>query len=374
MHAESEGTLQRPHIFTMPMPTRRPLPFPLAGLRVASLFALLLFAGCEGQRGDYDRFDVPPSGEPIGVTESWRTVLDHDPLPAPDSADAAWAPLVSDILQLGPWPTERPFDRAPLDSAWSAFTAFEGTRAGVRGIDSVLAETRTLNRASDRLRDAFGRWPALFPGQSAPDLDFAYTGFNYSVYPTDELLLIGCEFFLGAQHPAVLGLPPTLYPRYMQERMVPDHLVGDALRGWLLVHFQDTHYDRNGRLAEELLYWGKVLYIARCLSPEMEPHHLMDWTQSEWEWAEANERAIWSELRQEDILYTRRRMDIQRWTADAPFTKAGAVPQESPDRLGWFMGLRWVEDLMARQTDLDLPGLMAEQEVLPFLQAYRPGS
>ena len=88
----------------------------------------------------------------------------------------------------------------------------------------------------------------------------------------------------------------------------------------------------------------------------------------------ANERAVWSELRNEEVLYTRRRMDIQRWTADAPFTKAGAVPQDSPDRLGWFIGMRWVEDLMARRTDLDLPGLMAQEDVLPFLQAYRPGS
>jgi len=36
--------------------------------------------------------------------------------------------------------------------------------------------------------------------------------------------------------------------------------------------------------------------------------------------------------------------------------------------------MRWVEDLMARRTDLNLPGLMAQEDVLPFLQAYRPGS
>ena len=67
-------------------------------------------------------------------------------------------------------------------------------------------------------------------------------------------------------------------------------------------------------------------------------------------------------------------MDIQRWVADAPFTKAGDVPQDSPDRLGWYMGLRWVEDYMARQANTTLPGLMTQKDVLPFLQAYRPGS
>ena len=188
------------------------------------------------------------------------------------------------------------------------------------------------------------------------------------------MLLIGCEFFIGAEHPAVRGLPANIYPRYMQERMVPEHLMGDALRGWLLVHFQDAHYDRNGRLSEELLYWGKVLYLARCLAPDIAPHDWLDWTEEEWRWAKEHERQIWSELRQEEHLYTRRRMDIQRWVADAPFTKAGDVPQDSPDRLGWYMGLRWVEDYMARQANTTLPGLMTQKDVLPFLQAYRPGS
>jgi len=282
--------------------------------------------------------------------------------------------LVDDILQLGPWPPADGERKSLLDSAWSTFTAFKGTRVGVRGIDSTLAEPGTLDRAEEQLSNAFGRWRVHFPDDPVPTLDLGYTGFNFSVYPTDELLLIGCEFFIGADHPAVRELPPSVYPRYMQERMVPEHLVGDALRGWLLVHFQDGHYDPQGRLADELLYWGKVLYIARCLAPDVPPHDLLDWTREEWDWAVTNERSIWTELRQEDMLYTRRRMDIQRWTADAPFTKAGSVPQDSPDRLGWYMGLRWVEDLMVRRTDLDLQELMAQQDVLPFLQAYRPGS
>lgn len=335
---------------------------------------LLLMAGCESGRGDYARFDVAPTGPALDTETSWRTVLNGTPLPAPTEAPASIAPLVTNILQLGPWPPADLMEQARLDSAWAAFTAFEGTRVGVRGIDSVLSQTGRLDDATERLSDAFGRWRVHFPNDPVPAVDLAYTGFNYSAYPTDDLLLIGCEFFLGADHPAVLGLPPTIYPRYMQERMVPDHLVGDALRGWLLVHFQDGHYDPKGRLAEELLYWGKVLYIAQCLAPETPPHDLLDWTREEWNWAMANERSVWSELRTEEMLYTRRRMDVQRWTSDAPFTKAGAVPQDSPDRLGWFIGMRWVEDFMARRTDLDLPELMAQEDVLPFLQAYRPGS
>jgi len=286
-----------------------------------------------------------------------------------------WEPLlIMDILQLGSWPPRNEGEYAALDSAWKGFTSFEGTRVAINGIDSALAQTGRIETARKQLQAALGRWSQHFPESPIPNLDFAYTGYNYSVYPTNELLMVGCEFFIGADHPAVKGLPPHIYPRYVQERMIPEHMVGDALRGWLLVHFQNDHYPRQGRLADELLYWGKVLFLSRCLAPEVPPYDLLDFTKEEWEWIKAHEMQVWIELRKEEFLYTTQHMDIQRWVADAPFTKAGAVPQESPDRLGWYMGLRWVEDFMRRHPEMGLPELMAQKDVLPFLQSYRPGS
>jgi hypothetical protein len=347
--------------------------FPLR-LTLAAGLSCWLLTGCGPERGNYERFAADPTGPPPSVSRSVLDVLNRNPLPVDAGQDPVRTALLEDILQLGPWPPATAEDRRILDSAWNRFTAFEGTQVALGGIDSALLRSGVLDQTAASLRDAFGRWRVHFPAEPVPEIDFAYTGFNFSVYPTDDLLLIGSEFFIGGDHPAVRGLPTHIYPRYMQERMVPAHMTGDALRGWLLVHFQEGHFDRDGRLAEELLYWGKVLYVARCLAPDLSVYDLLDWTEAEWQWAEDHERQIWSELRKEDILYTRRRMDIQRWVADAPFTKAGDVPQDSPDRLGWYMGLRWVEDHMARQTELDLPGLMSRTDVLPFLQTYRPGS
>ena len=331
--------------------------------------------GCQIESGDYTRFAVQPIGPELTTGSPWVSVLNAEPLPPhPASTDPALKPLLEDILQLGPWPPENPEERRDLDSAWQGFVTFEGTRSAVQGIDSLLFQTEVLSKAEKQLSRAFGRWQSHFPSAPVPELALAYTGYNYGVYPTDDLLLVGCEFFIGPKHPAVRGLPPTVYPGYMQARMMPEHLIPDALRGWLLVHFQDKHYDPQGQLADELLYWGKVLYLARCLAPDIPPHHFLDWTEAEWNWAQSHERQVWSELRQETFLYTRRRTDIQRWVVDGPFTKAGNVPQDSPDRLGWYMGMRWVEDFMSRKKDLDLPGMMAQKDVLPFLQAYRPNS
>ena len=342
--------------------------------KVVLFVALITGVGCGSTPGDYGRFEVAPTGEELKVQSPWKLILSQSDLPASSEEDPVLKALLEDILQLGQWPPSNPESKAALDTAWQAFVRFEGTQMAVRGIDSVLNQTGQLQGATQTLSDAFLRWPAHFPETPAPHLALTYTGYNYSVYPTDEWLMVGCEFFIGQDHPAVQGLPTSIYPRYMQERMVPEHLAADALRGWLLVHFQQDHYDRQSRLADELLYWGKVLYVARCLAPDIAPHDMMDWTQEEWNWAQDHERQVWSELRVEEQLYSSKRIDIQRWVVDGPFTNAGQIPQDSPDRLGWYVGLRWVEDWVSRQKDLSLKDLMAKKDVLPFLQAYRPGS
>ena len=338
--------------------------------------ALLVWAcllnGC-GSKDPYEHYARPYIETSSTTTESWQQVNSRGALP-PETANAGWERhLITDILQLGPWPPGSEDNRATLDSAWAGFTAFEGTRIAIGGVDSALNQSGRLQDAEANLKRAISRFHQHFPNATIPNVDFSYTGFNYSTYPTDDLLLIGCEFFIGAHHPAVLGLPPNIYPRYMQERMVPEHLAGDAMRGWLLVHFQNR-YPQQSRLADELLYWGKVLFITRCLTPEIPAHDLLDFTAAEWDWIRAHEMQVWMELRKEEFLYTSKRMDIQRWVADAPFTKAGDVPQDSPDRLGWYMGLRWVEDFMQRHPEMTLQELMDKQDVLPFLQAYRPNT
>lgn len=335
--------------------------------------AILLFPGCS-ESDPYTPHARPVIKTAISSSSSWSKVATGAP-PVAGTLEEGWErALLTEILQLGPWPPADSAGSAALDSLWHGFTTFEGTRMAISGIDSALARPGHLEASREQLLDAFGRFAQHFPETPLPNLDFAYTGFNYSAYPTPELLLIGCEFFLGADHPAVRGLPPQIYPRYMQERMVPNHLPGDALRGWLLVHFQGDHYPRQGRLADELLYWGKVLFTARCLAPDIAPWDLLDFTPEEWAWIQTHEMQVWIELRQEEFLYTSKRQDIQRWVADAPFTKAGAVPQDSPDRLGWYMGMRWVEDFMRRHPEMTLPQLMQQRDVLPFLQSYRPGS
>ena len=121
-----------------------------------------------------------------------------------------------------------------------------------------------------------------------------------------------------------------------------------------------------------MLFWGKVLHVtARCL-PETSPAAIMNWTSDEWAWAMAQERSIWRELQPQDVLFNRNPREVMRWFQEGPFTRVGRVPQDSPDRLGMFLGWRGVEAALEAHpewTDADVLGWTDPQ---PVLRAYRP--
>ena len=153
--------------------------------------------------------------------------------------------------------------------------------------------------------------------------------------------------------------------------MHPDLITANALRGWMLVNFQNRGY--TGRmLAEDILYWGKVLWLTKRCLPEFHDHLLLDWTPTELKWAKANEESIWIELQPSDVIFETNRTVYNRWLTEGPFTRAGSIPQESPDKLGIWMGWNIVDDYMEANPETTIEELFADRDPANFLRTYRP--
>ena len=238
-------------------------------------------------------------------------------------------------------------------------------------IDTTSGAPERLQQNQELLTRAFQRFIYWFPEATLPQVMWMNTGFNYAVYPTDQYLGIGLEWFLGTEHPIVATLPPEMFPQYMRDRMVPDGISASAFRGWLLVHFSNPWY-RTNRCVDELLYWGKVLYIMEQCMPEISKADLLNWTPEEWKWAQAHERDIWLELQPQDALFDTDRTHFSKWFNEGPFTRYGAIPQDSPDRLGAYMGWRIVSDFMDKHPEIDLATLMEVIDINPVIKSYRP--
>ena len=77
-------------------------------------------------------------------------------------------------------------------------------------------------------------------------------------------------------------------------------------------------------------------------------------------------------MQPQDRMFANAPRDVMRWFQEGPFTRVGRVPQDSPDRLGVFLGLA------RRGGGLEATPEWTDADVLewtdpqPVLRAYRP--
>lgn len=238
-------------------------------------------------------------------------------------------------------------------------------------IDTTSGLPERLAQHEATLRRAFQRFHHWFPDDELPQVAWMNSGFNYAVYPMPGYLGVGLEWFLGTEHPIVQTLAPNMFPQYMRNRMQPDRVPTSAFRGWLLVHFSQPWY-RTERCVDEMLFWGKAMFILEQCMPDAPKAALFDWSEAEWQWAREHERDVWIELQPQDVLFESDRTRFGKWFTEGPFTRYGAIPQDSPDRLGVYMGWRMVSDYMDKHPELELADLIQVTDINPVIKAYRP--
>ena len=346
--------------------TRLKSPFSLCFLMFLSVF---LFS-CSN-----DKWEIDPStvelDEPFAILnfiDDIKNLPDNDSIALNglnEKYGEFWVDYSEDILKIG--------DAGEIStiSELRRFVSHPDTHETLAAIDTTSGDKEYLQSVGKTLENGFKRFQALLPLETVPTIIWMPSGFNFAIYPREEFVAVGVEWFLGPDHNIVGLLPPDRFPLYQQLRMHPDLMAGDAFRGWLLVYFSSTSYTGE-RCIDDILYWGKVLWLMNKCLPELHDHLLMDWTPDKLLWAEANESAIWLELQPSKVLFETNRTVYNRWLSDGPFTKAGSIPQESPDRLGIWMGWRIVEDYMERNTETTIEDLFNEQDHIPFLKSYRP--
>jgi hypothetical protein len=325
--------------------------------------ALLILGGCSGP-GDAGVPDAEPLSMPIGR-------LDQDLFHAsPDSMAAASLKAYAAYGEFYRIYIERILQGAPVDDprlplVLHRFVLDPDWRAAQHSVDSVLGDLAAQRLQFER---AFGRLKALFPDSIAPRLIAFNSGYNYGIFPTDSVLGIGVEWFIGKDDPVIGLLAPEQFPRYMKERMVPEMLVPSALKGWLLVHY--TRDISGSDVLTNLVEAGKVLALLDALLPEAELHLKLAFSKEQLAWCEANEYAIWKALVGKDQLYSKKAEDVGRWMNDGPFTNG--LPRESPGHLGEWIGWRMVQAFRRENTGLTFAQLFAIDDPRAILKHYKP--
>ncbi len=326
--------------------------------------ATLVWTSCgDGGHSTLDIAEVPLD---VTIERLDRTVF----LAAPDSMAAMslqayalhgdfYRTYIEDILQGAPLEDPQlPFvlQRFVTDPDWASTQ---------RAVDSVLGDMETQRV---QFEEAFKRLKVLFPDSLTPRIVAFNSGYNYGIFPTDSVLGVGVEWFIGKDHPVIGYLAPDAFPQYVKERMQPAMLVPSAIKGWLLVHY--TKDIRGADLLTNLVETGKVMVLLDRLLPDVAPHLKFAFSGEQLAWCEANEYNVWKELVSKDQLYSKKPEDIGRWMNDGPFTSS--LPRESPGHIGEWVGHRMVAAYLEDNPQVTLEQLLALQDPRVILKSYKP--
>ncbi|MEZ4806786.1 MAG: hypothetical protein R2815_04855 [Flavobacteriales bacterium] len=266
---------------------------------------------------------------------------------------------IEDILQGAP--LEDP--RLPLVLA--RFVNDPDWSAAQHTVDSVFGG---MEREEEMFSNAFGRLQALFPDSLVPRVVTFNSGYNFGIFPTDSVLGVGMEWFIGKDHPVIAMLAPDAFPNFMKDRMVPAMLVPSAMKGWLLVHY--TRDIRGQDVLTNLVETGKVMALLEALLPDAPAPDRFAFTPDQLAWCAANESLVWKEIVAKEKLFSKDPEDIGRLMNDGPFTNG--LPRESPGHIGEWIGYRMVTAYLHAHPETTFAQLFAQEDPRVILKEYKP--
>ena len=190
------------------------------------------------------------------------------------------------------------------------------------------------------MKKAFTYYHHYFPEKIVPSIAFYQTGFYAGVFPTDSVLGISLEMYLGPDEEVVKRLSPMDYPQYLKDKMDPQYIPIDAMFVWISnAMFSPEAYGNT--FLSRVIYNGKMMYLLEALMPETSEQLRMKYSDEELAWCETNSRNIWKEVLDQQLLHSKDGMKIDHWIREAPFTKG--LPDDSPPRVGLWLGLQIVK-------------------------------
>lgn len=280
-----------------------------------------------------------------------RVLYEHYPLFMPR--------FVEDILGI---PSS---DTAYLVQALPQF--LNDTVYGFRETNARVQQVFTsIDSIQREIEEAFTRICYLYPNTEVPLIYFIISGFNTSVYFVDDAIAVGADMYLGSDYEYYNRVVYDYQKQTMRKQCIP----ADVVSAWLFRNIPYT--SKQNRLLDNMLYRGKIMYMLSLLLPEEPDYEIMGYTKEQWQWCEKNERAIWNFIMDKRDLFKSETLLLTSYLNDGPFT--AEVSQNSPARLGTWLGWRIAESYMQHNENVTLQELMAEGDAQKILELsyYKP--
>lgn len=234
----------------------------------------------------------------------------------------------------------------------------------LKRIDSVFPN---LKAQEEELTEGFKYLKYYFPNRKVPKLFSQLSGFNQSIVVDEGVIGVSLDKYLGEDCDFYALLRR---PIYLRANMTPNRIAQDILLAYGLTEFSFKPKTQN--LMEQMIYQGKVLYFLQALLPEKAEFDIMKYKEKDFQWCVDNEPQVWAYLIEQKHLFSTDASMARNYINDAPFTTG--MPQESPGRIGTWIGLQIVKSYMEKHKEIELPALMANDDYAAILResAYQP--
>ena len=198
--------------------------------------------------------------------------------------------------------------------------------------DSII----NLETYTEKIKSTFGKYLSFFPDSIIPKKIIYINSFHSNAIDSyNHNLVIGLDFYLGSLHPA-----SNIWD-YLRFRYNEHYMIADIMEYWITSSF--IHDALIDNFQDELIFKGKVMYLMNQILEEKD-HILFRYSEKDLEGCRNNESNIWNEIIDLDLMYSENYNSFATFFTDSPFTKG--MPQESPGRLGYWVGYRIINSYM----------------------------
>ena len=152
--------------------------------------------------------------------------------------------------------------------------------------------------------------------------------------------------------------------------MAPEYIATDVMK---TLYFAEVWSNPAMKtLLDRMIAGGKILYYLDAVLPNTPDTVKLCYTRKKLEWAVENEKNIWAFLVHDELLYVSDFDTQSNLINDGPFTKG--FSNDSPARLGIFIGWQIVKEFMLRHPETSLQELMSLNDAQTILQqsGYKP--
>jgi hypothetical protein len=120
---------------------------------------------------------------------------------------------------------------------------------------------------------------------------------------------------------------------------------------------------------DNMITEGKRLYFTEMMFPDWEERLIIGYSEEKYKWATDYLGNAWSYLIEKNELFGKGEALIRCYIEEAPFTKP--FGNESPGRIGAFIGWKLIQSYMKNNPEVTLPELMQDFDYQKILNSAK---